>query len=84
MLRNLASCVVSEEDLRDLGTFGFGVREKNIDRALNDNNRKINAAATQVIKEWARVQEDDEKAYNDLCAILRKIRRNAWIKELED
>ena len=81
---NLALCVVSEEDLRDLGTFGFGVRERIIDAALANNHRSINAAATEVIKRWAQEQEDMEKAYEQLCGILRKIGRNAWINELED
>ena len=84
MRRNLALCVVSEEDLRDLGTFGFGVRERIIDAALTNNNKSINAAATEVIKRWAQEQEDMENAYEELCGILRKIRRNAWINELED
>ena len=84
MEQNLALFVVSEEDLRDLGTFGFQVRERIIDVALANNHRNINAAATEVIKRWAREQEDMEKAYEKLCGILRKIGRNAWINELED
>ena len=74
--------VVSEEDLRDLGTMGFGVRERIIDAALTNNNKNINAAATEVIKRWAQEQEDMEKAYEQLCVILRKIKRGGWIKEL--
>ena len=83
MERNLALCVVSENDLRDLGTFGFDIKEKFIDAALN-NSRNINGAATDIIKQWAQKYEDKEKAYTDLCAILRNINRNAWINELED
>ena len=81
MRRNLALLVVSEEDLRDLGTFGFGVREQIIDATLY-NNEHINAAAREVIKRWAQEQEDMEKAYEQLCVILRKIKRGGWIKEL--
>ena len=82
MKLNLALSVVSEGDLRQLGTFGFGADERIIDAALNNNNRDINAAATQVIKQWAQDQEEDE-AYENLCTILRKIKRKGWINDLE-
>ena len=79
MRRNLAKLVVNEEDLRDLGIFGFGIEEEIIDAALTDK-RGINAAATEVIKHWAREQEDMEKAMNNYVGFGR----NAWINELED
>ena len=84
MQRNLALCVVNEDDRRDLGIKGFEVKERIIDAALTNNHRNINAAATEVIKRWAQEQDTEEIAYENLCVILKKIKRNAWINELED
>ena len=83
MERSLSLCVVSDDDLRDLGTSGFKVKERVIDAALF-NHKTISAAATEVIKQWGREQENKEKAYEDLCVILRKLGRGSWINELED
>ena len=83
MERNLALCVATDADLRDLGTYGFEVKERVIDAAIR-NHKTISDAATEVIKQWVREKEDKEKAYEDLVAILRKIKRGSWINELED
>ena len=80
---NLAACIGSEEDLRDLGTLGFEVPPGIIDSVLHNQRTIIKAAAAEVIKQWAREQEDKEKAYEDLVGILKKIGRNAWVNELE-
>ena len=82
MERHLARCVVSEEDLRDLGTLGFGVRRHIIDAALFNHHRSITGAATVVIKAWSDEYLDKEKAYEDLCEALRKIHKNAWISDI--
>ena len=74
--------MVSEEDLRDLGTLGFGVRQSIIDAALFNHHRSITDAATAVIKAWSDEYLDKEKAYEDLCEALEKIGRNAWINDI--
>ena len=83
MERNLALCIASESDLHDLGVHGFKLGERIIWAALHNQRALIGAAASEVIKQWVREQEDKEKAYEELVTILRKIGRNAWINELE-
>ena len=81
---SLAKRVTSESDLRNLGTNGFEVDKDIIDAALTDNPKSINAAATEVIKQWGVEQIDKEKAYDDLCRILGIIEKKAWITELPE
>ena len=82
MEHSLAQCVVSFSDLSDLGILGFRVGQNVIDTALTDSNGNITEAADLVIRTWSKKYEDKEKAYSDLCEILRRIGRPEWITAL--
>ena len=45
---HLAQCVVSEEDLRDVGTLGFGVRRQIIDAALFNHHTKFGLCGKEI------------------------------------
>ena len=83
MKRALAKCVTSSDELRDLGIMGFGVKESNIATALTNNNNSITEAARVVISTWSDDYEDAAEAFEDLCKILKKIGKAAWITAIK-
>ena len=83
MKHTLATRVNTDNDLRELGIMGFGVDEQKISTART-NNKDINEAARVVISTWSDEYDDPAEAFEDLCKILRKIKKNAWIKAIKD
>ena len=84
MERVLATCITDAAALRDLGTMGFNVPRAIIDGALTDKQGRINDAALEVITQWGLGQRNKVQAFKDLCAILTKIGKAAWIDKLEN
>ena len=84
MKHTLATLVNTVNDLRELGIMGFGVDERKISAARTNNNDNINEAARVVISTWSDEYDDPAEAFEDLCRILRKIKKNAWIKAIKD
>ena len=80
----LASLITEAAELRHLGTIGLDVPANIIDGALNNKKGEITEAAAVVIKNWGFEQEDKEKAFKDLCKILREIKRLSYIGPLKN
>ena len=83
MKHTLATRVNTIGDLRELGTMGFEMDDSNISAALTNNNNDINEAARVVISAWSDEYEDPAAAFEDLCKILKKVKKNAWINEIK-
>ena len=83
MKLNLARQITTQQELRNLATLGLRVKSNVIDTKLT-NERDINEAALKVIQQWASSKEDKRAAYVELCEILVKIRRSAYINVLKD
>ena len=83
MKNNLAQCIYSPTDLRDLAINGMGLSGDYVSAMLQNYSSNITEAATQVISKWGQSNRDPVKAYEDLCAILERIRRPAWINALQ-
>ena len=83
MLTNLSHQITSKQEVRMLGTTGLGVPGNVIDTSL-ENERDINEAAFRVLKRWYDNQEDNVNAYEQLCAILKKIGKCSYINYLTE
>ena len=83
MKLNLARQITTQQELRNLATLGLRVKSNVIDTKLT-NERDINEAALKVIQQWASSKEDKGAAFVELCEILVKIRRSAYINVLKD
>ena len=83
MKNNLAKRIVNTGDLNDLGVNGFGLEDYEVSAALKNNANDINHAARQVINDWSESYEDAFQAYEELCDILRKINKAAWINTIK-
>ena len=83
MKLNLSKQIATQQELRNLATLGLGMKSYVIDTNLT-NERDINEAAYKVISQWDESKEDKRAAYTELCDILKRIKRSAYINVLKD
>ena len=83
MKLNLARQITTQQELRNLAMLGLRVKSNVIDTKLT-NERDIKEAALKVIQQWATSKEHKRAAYVELCEILIKIRRSAYMNVLKD
>ena len=82
-MHNLSRQITTQQELRNLATLGLRVKSNVIDTKLT-NERDINEVALKVIEQWAVNKQDKRAAYAELCEILIKIKRSAYINVLVD
>ena len=81
MVNNLAQCLTSEENLRNLAMNGFGMKRYVVERHVS-NHRKLNDAAYHLLSEWLNSKATRVVAYRELCAALMTAGQEALIIEM--
>ena len=69
MLLNLSEAL-QKGDLRKLAIRGLGMKENEVDTALENHRGDLNEAADQVLKQWWKSQENGSIAYTKLFQAL--------------
>ena len=70
MILKLSQKITCTNDLRSLATFGLEIEDPTVNKNLH-NEKDINEAAYQVLREWRTSQDNDKVVYKNLCEALR-------------
>ena len=83
MVLDLAKKISTESAVRTLAVTGLGVDSSKVDTCLF-NNKDINMAMYDVLKDSNNSQDNDRIAYKTLCKALEDAKMNALIYQVLD
>ena len=70
MIVKLSEKITCKFDLRKFATYGLDMEDPTVNKNFQ-NEKDINEAAYQVLREWRTSQDNDKVAYKNLCEALK-------------